>query len=281
MRIFSLIFGCLLFYSRMCAQSFELPAKSLIEENRVKIIKCTSYCEPNDSNTVSYLDVWKYDSIGRIYFHQLIDKDTSEGGDTTFCGDYYFYNKNGLVESWNIGVWNVRTMKVDTAVTKYYYNKQDSLVRETYKNPALDDDHSVLYTYMNGHRVKEIYKDTLTNSERVVDSLVYSPDGKLNFEFKGWEKGIKYEYNNYQQLSRITEYYGWDTSWTERITSFYYNTGQLSMDIENDSDLSPKRKKGFYCRRGVKYVYYKNRLLREIRRLDDNAILDRYEYEYY
>jgi hypothetical protein len=282
MRRFLVIMVIMLFCCTSFAQVKEMPDDSLITKLKIKTIFKSSFDGTHDSTIESYLEIYHYDTIGRLISHQLIDKD-STNRDTKFDGDYNFYNKNNkLIENWHIGVWNLNTMKQDTTFNKYYYNNENLLEKETSKNRGGNWDQTFHYFYENSYELcigtnEGIHKFTFSR-----DSMIYLRNGKLGFSFdtKGGSFS-EYKYNDEGQIIMEKECYFPDTMRISSIYRYYYTNGLLLKETELETNPFVMDKNDFFDETSYQYYYDKNKLLNEIRKVDDNVMIERFRYEFY
>lgn len=188
----------------------------------------------NDSGQIINDERWLIDKKGRIYSHKLLETED----DSTFSLDIYFYDNDLLVKTYDIGIWNTRTNKVDTGITIYLFNDNIQVEKSIYSNTRNSDTLKSTYKYNGNLLISRIFYDAYSRVE-AIDSIFYYADStphieKHTFFFPEFGSDIRDPI-----FSKLTYY---DTTGTVNL--------ELEFSIENNGQSTPIRSKSFVFQNG-------------------------------
>src|SRR5690606_14662650 len=92
--------------------------------------------------------------------------------DSTFSLDIYFYDNDLLIKTYDIGIWNTRTNKVDTGTTVYYFNDEGELFKSIYFNTRDTDTLKSTYHYSENLLISRTFYDEYSRV-KATDSMYY------------------------------------------------------------------------------------------------------------
>jgi hypothetical protein len=125
----------------------------------------------HDSGIVENDEIWKIDSKGRIIYNELLPTND----DSNYSAKIWTYKNDSLVTQMDVGVWNIKTNKVDTALTKYFYDISKNLVEEQHTHTKDKDTLTQIYEYSNGLKIKGRLHNNNQEWLYVSDSVAYYP----------------------------------------------------------------------------------------------------------
>jgi hypothetical protein len=282
MKVLGVIIFSVLFWNISYSQYKELPEDSLITKFKIKTVKRYSIGgSDNDTTKETWMDIWKFDTLGRCTFHkskEMKKRDERKDGPSE---KYFFYNGNNLVEYWDIGRWRIKSKKIDTAISKYFYDDKNRLITERFKNGGMLSDETFIHKYTDKYELVKCI-DTKNSWIFSTDSLIYLENGEVGYSYNTPNDIlVVYKYNKEGQLINEKVCNSTDSSKVIHINRYYYNNGLLYKETNINSNPFDTIKNDFFPESGLLYYYDKNKLITEIRRLSDNGIMFKYEYEFY
>jgi hypothetical protein len=177
---------------------------------------------------------WVIDKNGRIYSHKLLETED----DSSFSLDKYFFENNQLIKTYDIGIWNTRTNKVDTVTTIYNINENGQAVSSIYSNTRNSDTLRSIFKYNGNLLSSRVFYDAYSRV-RAIDSMFYYSNLTTHI----------------LQRSSFFPEFGYDNNdpVSKKIT--YYDTlGLINLELEfnvvSNGKLIPVRSKSFVYETG-------------------------------
>ena len=156
---------------------------------KYNITEVTAYF--HDSTLVEEVEVWKINSNGQLVYRELLPVD----GDSSLSTTILEYENHLLLSQKSIGVWNIKTNKIDTAHVQYYYDNNGNVVKEQHIHTKDQDTLIKDYQYLNGLLISTRLYNQDQSFWFVVDSTVYYPSTipKLKSTVKFYNKSPEYK----------------------------------------------------------------------------------------
>lgn len=164
MRYFIFIVSLLISFK--CLAQFKYIDQSELYK-KFSIQEVNAY-DKDDSGLTINDERWLIDKKGRIYSHKLLETQD----DSTFSHDIYFFENDFLVKSYHIGIWNIKTYKVDTGTTMYLFNNHGQVQKSVYSNTRNTDTIISTYNYIENLLISRTYYDAYSRV-KAVDSTFY------------------------------------------------------------------------------------------------------------
>jgi len=237
----------------------------------------------HDSNLVENDELWKIDFEGRMIYKEnpTIDEDS------LVSNKIWTYLSNKLVTLHEIYTRKTKSNKLDTALTTYFYNSENKLIREqktyTYNQDTLIKD----YEYIDGRRVKGKLYNPQQSWWHVTDSVIYYPYyptavirfKSLSSYYNGYLEFKKEMYHDTLGILQVQlEYWLEEDSMVNRnVKTYIYENMRLSrikevklgwqshVNVSNTEDIFDYNDMGLVSKRT---------------RLVDGEVIDFYTYDY-
>lgn len=173
---------------------------------------------------------WLIDEKGRIYSDILLGTQT----DSTESLETHIFKNDLLVKSYDIGVWNTRTNKIDTNTTRYSYNEKGQVVSSFQSSTRTTTQTRSTFSYQNDLLSCRTFGDSISGIF-AIDSMFYYPNSMLHIK---------------SHTSFLFDFFDANNWVPDRKTSSYYDTTghilqELAFQIENNHRLTPIRSKTF------------------------------------
>ena len=195
----------------------------------------------NDSGQKVNDERWLLDEQGRTYSHKLLETED----DSSFSLKLYFYDNAMLIKSFDIGVWNTSTNKLDTAITTYLLDERGKYLQSVQTNTRNTDRTVTIYDYDGDRPIRSVHTDANGRLD-YIDSTYY---------YKTLVPHIK-------SKTQFLPIFGTDTlEITRRVLQYFDTTGAINLELEFTDDtyehLTPIRSKSF--------VYHNRKLSQTIK----------------
>ena len=185
----------------------------------------------HDSDSVENNELWKIDKVGRVIYNEL----TPVEDDSSLSATIWKYQDHLLIARKNIGVWNVNTNKIDTALTEFFYDESGQLIQERQTDTKGNDTLIKDYNYLNGLQVAAKLYIKNQHWWDVVDTTIYYPaktpklKATINYSNEHPEYKKELFYDSLGVLQIEVEYaFDGNVFTLENVKTFIYEHGKLS-----------------------------------------------------
>lgn len=138
----------------------------------------------HDSTLIERAEAWRIDSEGRMIHQEYLPRDD----DSSYSEITWTYANDQLSRRMEIGVWNISSNKLDTALTEYFYTSEGNVSEERSCNTK--DQDTLLHVYL--------YRD-----EHLVIGRLYNPHQPWWY----WTDSIEPYSSGFPKLKSTTSYY--------------------------------------------------------------------------
>lgn len=173
---------------------------------------------------------WLLDEKGHIFSHKLLETED----DSTFSLKLYFFENDQLAKSFDIGIWNTSTNKLDTGITTYFLNKRGQPIRSTYTNTRNTEKITTIFDYEDERLLRKVFFDSY-NRITAIDSIYYYENSIPHVKSK-----TDYSSDTLYPSSKMVQYF--DTTGTINL--------ELEFNIESNGQLIPIKSKSFVYQNG-------------------------------